>query len=82
MTREEQIMNDPAAAAYCDPSRGWIHEAFKDGVDWADKTMIEKAIEWLKVNIPKRVINISTEDEFKIMIGSKTWDDFKKAMEE
>lgn len=51
MKREEQIMNDPNLSAYTDKQRGWINEAFLDGVRWADETVIQKACEWLKENI-------------------------------
>lgn len=51
MTREEQIMNDPNLSAYTDKQRGWINEAFMDGVRWADETVIQKACGWLKENI-------------------------------
>ena len=44
-------MNDPNLASYVDKQRGWIHEAFMDGVRWADETVIQKACEWLKENI-------------------------------
>lgn len=51
MKIEEQIMNDPNLSAYTDKQRGWINEAFMDGVRWADETVIQKACEWLKENI-------------------------------
>ena len=51
MKREERIMNDPNLSAYTDKQRGWINEAFMDGVRWADETVIQKACEWLKENI-------------------------------
>lgn len=51
MTIEEQIMNDPNLACYVDKQRGWINEAFMDGVRWADRTVIHKACEWLKDNL-------------------------------
>lgn len=51
MTIEEQIMNDPNLARYVDKQRGWIHEAFMDGVMWADETMIERAVNWLCMNM-------------------------------
>lgn len=44
-------MNDPNLSAYTDKQRGWINEAFMDGVRWADETVIQKACEWLKENI-------------------------------
>lgn len=86
MTREEQIKQYCAEQGFpygaCSGISSMKAIVATEAIKWADKTMLEKAIEWLKVNIPKRVINISKEDEFKIMIGDKTWDDFIKAMEE
>lgn len=38
MTREE-ILKDPEVAHYCDAKRGWVHEAFMDGVDYAERKM-------------------------------------------
>ena len=32
----------------CDVDRSDIQEAFVQGAQWADKTMIEKAVEWLQ----------------------------------
>lgn len=51
MTREEEIMNNPRFSAYTDKQRGWINEAFMDGVRWADETMIERAVNWLCMNM-------------------------------
>lgn len=48
MTREEQIMNDPNLSAYTDKQRGWINEAFMDGVRWADDN---RPIDWQQVRI-------------------------------
>ena len=48
MTREEQIMNDPNLARYVDKQRGWIHEAFMDGVRWADDN---RPVDWQQVRI-------------------------------
>ena len=72
-----------AISAKADYYNGLI-QGFKDGAKWADKTMIEKACEWLKENIDiyaKVVINpkshypeITTCDTFE--------KNFKKAMEE
>lgn len=44
MTREE-ILKDPEVAHYCDQKRGWIHEAFMDGVDYAERKM-KSQIKW------------------------------------
>lgn len=48
MTREEQIMNDPSLASYVDKQRGWISEAFMDGVIWADEN---RPVDWQQVRI-------------------------------
>lgn len=48
MTIEEQIMNDPNLARYVDKQRGWIHEAFMDGVMWADE---HRPFDWQQVRI-------------------------------
>lgn len=38
MTREEQILQDNSIPkSYVDQNRKWVHEAFMDGVDWADE---------------------------------------------
>lgn len=67
MKIEEQIMNDPNLACYVDKQRGWIHEAFMDGVMWADKTMIDKACEWLS-----KTLYLHTEE-----IEDKHWNETK-----
>lgn len=67
MKIEEQIMNDPNLACYVDKQRGWIHEAFMDGVRWADKTMIDKACEWLS-----KTLYLHTEE-----IEDKHWNETK-----
>ena len=48
MKIEEQIMNDPNLACYVDKQRGWIHEAFMDGVMWADE---HRPVDWQQVRI-------------------------------
>ena len=48
MTREEEIMNDPSLASYVDKQRGWISEAFMDGVIWADEN---SPVDWQQVRI-------------------------------
>ena len=80
MTRREEIINNigykmtRAALEYVEK-----HE-FADGIDcfeagaeWMQKTMIEKACEWLYVYYPTLERSKSAED---------AWDKFKKAMEE
>ena len=46
MTREEEILNDQNLSCYVDKKRGWINEAFLDGVLWADSRPCETFIKW------------------------------------
>ena len=54
MTRQEEIVRQ--AEMFRQPYRGSgnystsmdIKKAFQEGAKWADKTMIEKACEWIK----------------------------------
>lgn len=41
-------MNDPNLSAYTDKQRGWINEAFMDGVRWADDN---RPVDWQQVRI-------------------------------
>ena len=41
-------MNDPNLSAYTDKQRGWINEAFMDGVRWADEN---RPVDWQHVRI-------------------------------
>lgn len=50
MTREEEILNDQYLSCYVDKKRGWINEAFLDGVLWADSRLEDKT-DWQKVRI-------------------------------
>lgn len=40
----ETILSDPTVAHYCDLKRGWIHEAFADGVEYGERKTTELAI--------------------------------------
>lgn len=50
-------------------------KAFVAGAQWADKTMIEKACEWIIENMPHYV---SKDYTYEVDMA----DDFRKAMEE
>lgn len=73
MTREDEIRQ--AAAAYILDMYGEedkdsdVSEGFREGAKWADKTMIEKACDWLLKG--GYFVN-----------NTETINDFKKAMEE
>ena len=84
MTREEQIKHK--AEEYRQPYRdgGYrlsskdVRDAFEEGAEWADKTMIEKAYKWLKNNWREYVYQ---DGDGVVHFGH--WEsDFRKAMEE
>ena len=64
-----------AISAKADYYNGLI-QGFKDGAKWADKTMLEKACEWLEENYYN--VYQGTWQEIK----EQFINDFKKAMEE
>lgn len=76
MTREEEILNDQNLSCYVDKKRGWINEAFLDGVLWADRTLIDKVCNWLD--------NINTDQytDSGIFQMYNLISDLRKAMEE
>ena len=90
MTRREEI--EQQAEMFRQPYRGSgnystsmdIKNAFQEGAKWADKTMIEKACEWLKENIDiyaKVVIN--PKSHYPEIVMCDTFEkNFKKTMEE
>jgi hypothetical protein len=79
MTRREEI--EKAANDYINSdavSTMNMQLAFGDfinGAEWADKTMIEKACEWIIENMPHYV---SKDYTYEVDMA----DDFRKAMEE
>lgn len=64
-------MSDPAVAAYCDPSRGWINEAFKDGAYYGIAFAIEKALDILIDMSCDGVIDIHYHRRFEQMFREK-----------
>ena len=77
MTREEQI-KEAAYKRYCNSSSitfNLMRGCFEDGAKWADKTMIEKACEWLQDNL-------ASFWQCKIYNDIAFVNDFKQAMEE
>ena len=54
-------------------------KSFKEAAEWADKTMIEKAYEWILSNMPKYV----KANKLDVFINNLDMaSDFRKAMEE
>ena len=76
MTRREEIIEK----AQCIEHYGMQEQfAFIAGAQWADKTMIEKACEWLKENI---WVYINYEGCSGEELENDVIEDFRKAMEE
>lgn len=89
MTREEEIMqqadrytDDSSNYAEWSDDGGWsesndmelIKKAFINGAKWADKTIIEKACEWISQSYTSGVLDWKNCDSII--------ENFKKAMEE
>lgn len=54
-------------------------KTFKEAVEWADRTMIEKAYEWILCNMPKYI----KANQLDVFINNLDMaSDFRKAMEE
>jgi hypothetical protein len=89
MTREEQILNKAIdyseieenfleyddCGDVCD-DKTFAEKAFIEGAKWADRTMIEKACNWLEE------MNKMCMYELEMILGGNFINDFKKAMEE
>lgn len=78
MTRREEI--EQAAMQIGGVHPDWsalecFQMGYKEGAKWADKTMIEKACEWIIENMPHYV---SKDYTYEVDMA----DDFRKAMEE
>ena len=85
MTRREEIVTATLGCrqSYVDLKRPItpddIADAFEKGAYWADKTMIEKACEWLKLNAEDYVVTCYDKGELD---SEGLLMDFRKAMEE
>lgn len=73
MTRKEEIEKaaEQASIDFFGYSESDFEVPFQKGAEWADKTMINKALEWMK----KEIRPYYSELKYK-------YDDFVKAMEE
>ena len=78
MKRSEETKQ---AAQESFPNEGWEFQrvSFVQGAKWADKTMVDKACEWLKGNLVRFVYpnNMAT-----ISVSNSFFAEFRKAMEE
>ena len=95
MTREEEIQNACKTSiketitcsgyGFTDRATDLLECAFEKGARWADKTLIDKACEWLKDMVCDYVHWEYDDDthEREILFNTKKFiEDFKKAMEE
>ena len=80
MTREEE--REQAARLYSPNNAHHTADTFEYGAEWADKTMLVKACEWLKENMSNYIIehpffpagsSVTVEED-------KMVEDFRKAM--
>ena len=78
MTRREEIEFAWLSKAVQSNHR-YDEKSFKEAVEWADKTMLEKACEWLKRNAEDYVVTCYDKGELDI---EGLIMDFRKAMEE
>lgn len=79
MTREEEIKNEANTRySVSHPFIDIAKESFIEGAKWADKTMIDKACEWLKQNAKNYVVTCYDEGELN---DEDLLNDFKEAME-
>ena len=82
MTREEQIIE--TAKFIYSPSSGIpqslpMRVGFIEGAKWADKTMLDKACEWLT----KHLYDYDSVEGYEVFGDVKSFvNDFRKAMEE
>ena len=78
MTRKEEIEFAWFKKAVQSNHR-YDEKSFKEAAKWADKTMIEKAYEWILSNMPKYV----KANKLDVFINNLDMaSDFRKAMEE
>lgn len=59
-----------------------LEQAFEDGWEEGRHLLLDNAIQYIKEHINEYLINVSTEEKFKVIIGGKLWKNLKKAMEE
>ena len=67
----EKILADPTVSHYCDPKRGWIHEAFADGVEYGERKTISRAIEVVVDMMYDGVVDICNVEKFESIFRSK-----------
>ena len=87
MTREEEIYKAAEEFAFSGKTESPdFYDAINDfyyGAKWADKTMIDKACDWIKENIDIYAeVVINTKSSYPEIVMCSTFEkNFKKAME-
>lgn len=69
--KTSEILSDPTVAYYCDPKRGWIHEAFADGVEYGERKTISRAIEVVIDMMCDGVVDLYSVEKFERIFRSK-----------
>ncbi len=78
MKRDEEIKSE-ADFSYGGNYKSLQKQCFIEGAEWADKTMIEKACEWLT----KHLHDYDRIEGYEVFRDVKSFvNDFRKAMEE
>lgn len=86
MTRREEIVTATLGCRqnYVDLKRPItpddVADAFEEGAEWADKTMIEKACDWLDQNVEKYE-SVTKMGYMPFSLIEDMINDFRKAME-
>ena len=81
MTRDEQIEQAWFCKA-CLSNHCYDEKSFKEAVEWADKTMIDKARDWLQcIDFEVEYFTIDS-DGYTFFNADKFIEDFCKAMKE
>lgn len=81
MKREEEIKQEMSKIAGTHPDwnkNDCMRMGFYEGAKWADRTMIDKACDWIQMNAMKYVNSIGGCMYFDVINSTKN---FKKAME-
>lgn len=83
MTRKEEIIKE--AEEFSKSTWDFIDDdyviPFRHGAEWADKTMIEKAVKYLS-GLTRCTVSCIGEDVYGSVLSEEQLEDFKKAMEE
>ena len=87
MTREEQIRKYCSDNGFplgaCSSIASLQADTAVEAIKWADKTMIDKACEWLQENVDKYsyVMKVDDTEYRKVHFTDSLIEDFKKAIE-